>query len=176
MRAPDFLWWGMTAAGSGYLALFLATDASVSLRLGRLGWMMMAVLVARAGLLGLGYRLESGFDTGMAAVTTLGTVVLRLAARVWLVRATRDELNDEIRTACRGLFVRCEGPQQGRFRLYARHSMRELRVAELSSGLQLVVLPTGIGERKMALLVCWFSKRHPGPVPRLRIDLARRTS
>lgn len=172
----DLLWWGVSGAGIVYVALFVAARTPASFRLGRVGWMALAVLVVRTGLLGLGHRLESTFDVSMVVVTTVATVGCRMGARVWLVRATREELNEEIHTACRGLFLGCQELQPGHFRLLARNSTRALKVAKLARRLQLVVLPAGIGERKVMLLVSWFAKQHPGPVPRLRIDLTRRSS
>jgi len=48
-----------------------------------------------------------------------------------------------------------------------------LRVRPLGRRFVLVRLPRAGGQKKVALLVQWFGKQYPGPVPRVRIVLQR---
>lgn len=163
----------MGAAGLIYTALFMVTPCS-ALRLGRIGWMALAILVMRGGLLMLGHPVELPLDATMTVLIATAAGGLRLGARVCLVRDTRAHMSEELRTGCRGLFVPYEERRPGCFLLRARTRTQTMTITELADGVQLVVLPAAAGEAKLRLLVNWWSKQHPGPLPRLRIDLTRR--
>ena len=157
-----------------YGGVFLATPRPASLRLARLGWMGFAIILLRLGLVVQGYRLDPGFDVGMAGATLLGALSCRLGARLWLVRAALEELHEQIATACRGLFLGCEELVPGHLLLSAKGIQRRLRIVSLGSRMQLLILPGATEQGKVALLIDWLSKQYPGPVPRLRIVLKRR--
>ena len=136
--------------------------------------MAAAVLAARLGLIAAGYPLKAGMDWSLTGAVLLGAAGLRLGARVWLVRGGGEELREQIRYACRGLFLECEEPEQGRFAFCAKGMRRHLRTLALGRRLQLVVLPRPGGHAKITLLTQWLSKQYPGPIPRMRRVLKRR--
>jgi hypothetical protein len=136
--------------------------------------MLLAVLVVRAGLLLAGFPPEPWIDVSLAGVVMLFAVSRPWIVRVSLIRVTVDDFREQIGTACRGLFLRCEEEQHGRFLFTAGGSTFNLRMYSIGRRLQLVVLPPVAGHGKVTLLVSWLSKQFPGPVPRVRIILKRR--
>jgi hypothetical protein len=73
--------------------------------------------------------------------------------------------------ACSRLFLNCSESQPGDFALTAKERTWRLRIVKLSHRVQLVILPAAAGPGKVSLLVQWFSKQYPGPVPRFHIVL-----
>jgi hypothetical protein len=173
---PDYLWWGTAATGALITGLFLAARRPVALRLGRLSWLIGLAVVGRLVLIATGHPLTEGWDWMLTGAALLAAIGLRLAASVWLVRAEAGDLRRQIEEACRRLFLACEEPQPGRFRLTAHSETQELRLAPVSRRLQLVRLPRSAARGKIALLVEWLSKQYPGPLPRLRRVLKERPS
>jgi hypothetical protein len=166
-------WWGGIGYGLLYCGIFLATSRSVSLRAARLAWIGFALILLRLGLVALGFRLLPGIDLIMLGAAVSGAVILRLAARCWLVRATSEEVQENIITACRGLLLGCE-ELPGYFIFTVRGMERKLRVIRMASRIQLLILPQHGGQSKTALLIEWLSKQYPGPIPRLKIVFKRR--
>lgn len=168
-----FLWWVAAAGGAVYALLFILARRPVALRVGRLGWLLLAVFVVRLGLLLMGYPLATWPDASLAGTAMLGAICCRLGTRIWLVRGGADDLRQQIETACRGLFLVCQEPQQGRFLLTAKGRTRRLQVLRIGRRLQFVVVPRPGGQGKVRLLVNWLSKQYPSAVPRLHIVLRK---
>jgi hypothetical protein len=165
-------WGGTAVLVGGYVALFLLVRRPVSLRLRRLGWLFLAVFVLRLVLL-LSSPAPGRFDLALAAVALVGGVGLWSAGRVWLLRADAAGLREQIRTACRGLFLELAESKPGLFLLTAKANTWPLRVMGLGRRLQLVVVPRVAGPSKAALLVHWLSMQYPGPVPRIHFVLKK---
>ena len=173
---PGRLWWGAAVILAAYLALFLLARRPVSLRLERLEWLALVVFGLRLVLLALGRPPATYLDLSLTTLALLGTVGLGLRHPIWLARVVREELSQQIWTACRGLFLTCEEPAPGRFLLTAKDGTWQLRTWSLSRRVQVVCLPRPAGPSKVSLLVQWLSKQYPGPVPRVRIVLTRSAS
>src|SRR5437763_584520 len=78
-----------------------------------------------------GCPLQGGADAlGLGALLLAGSA-LRIGARIWLARAAAAELREQIRSTCRGLFLECDEPGPGRFRLMGGGRVDHLRVREL---------------------------------------------
>jgi hypothetical protein len=168
---PDGLWWAAAALVAAYVALFVLARRPVSLRPARVAAPLLAALALRLLLLACGWALEGALDVGATAASAALAAALLLFRRVWLLRARAADLAEQVRDACRGLFLKYEEPQPGRFVLTARGGSRSLRVRALGGRLLAVALPGG-PPGKFALLVHWLSKQYPGPVPRATFVLS----
>jgi hypothetical protein len=171
---PGAFGWAAAAASLGYIALFLLARRPVSLRFARVGGTAAAVLGLRLTLIAC-YPL-AGAERGVMELLLLAALGLWWGARVWLLRATAEELRAQLEEACRRLFLACEEPAPGRFLLTARGDGRRLWLLSLGRWLQLVVLPRSAGHGKVSLLVGWLSKQYPGPIPGIRRVLKERKS
>jgi hypothetical protein len=166
-------WWVATGVLAVYLALFLLARRPVALRLGRLEWFALTVIVFRLGMVLMGYPLEALADMTWFGITLLAAVALRFGSRAWLVRAEAGTLREQIETACRGLFLECAEPAPGEFVFTHKGNRWRLCVRGFGKQTQLVILPRVVGPGKVALLVHWLSKQYPGPIPRIRIVLKK---
>jgi hypothetical protein len=153
-----------------YVLLFILARRPVTLRFGRLGWLLATIVTL---------RMLEGCTSGCLwpLPDFLATVVMGLLAaylvqswRVWLVRATAAELHEQIQTACRGLFLGVAEDQAGRLEL-AAVGKPALEMRKLTPRVQLLELCPVAGPGKVALLCDWLAKQYPGPVPRLRFTL-----
>jgi hypothetical protein len=153
----------------GYVLLFVLARRPVTLRLARVGCLLTTLVGLRLGLAAAGLPSQGTPEVVGTVLLGVAALALILGWRVWLVRATADELGKQIQTACLGLFL---GVQvvQGRLQLAAQ-GKPDLRLRRLASRLQLLVLCSVTGSGKVALLCSWLAKQYPGPVPRLRIIL-----
>jgi hypothetical protein len=127
----------------------------------------------RVGFIAVGYPLQPGPDAFCFGGILLASIALRLCARAWLVRATAQELGEQTRSTCRGLFLECEEPLPGRFRFAVRGITYNLHVREAWERTLNVTLPPTTDRSKVTLLIQWLSKQYPGPLPRIRRDLTR---
>jgi hypothetical protein len=92
--------------------------------------------------------------------------------RLWILRATRDTLSEQIHWACKGLALGCA--QEGTtFVLEHRGMHFELRALPLAPKWQALLLPDRSASTKVALFLDWLGRQYPGPLPRLRIVLKR---
>jgi hypothetical protein len=170
----ETLWAVGGVLAGGYLLLFMLARRPAALRLARLGCLLTALVALRLVLAVGGATLQAPAEVAATVLLGAAAGALLLGRRVWLVRATAGEFREQILTACRGLFLGVhEG--EGRYRLAATDGPA-LRLWTLAARLQLLVLCRVTGPGKVALLCGWLAKQYPGPVPRLRITLKRRTS
>src|SRR5262245_39366350 len=115
------LFWAIGAAlVVGYVLLFLLARRPVTLRLHRLGWLLLGVaglrLVLAVAGAPFGRPLE---DFATLALLAAALVLVLTARRVWLVRATPEGLREQIQAACRGLFLGVTEEPPGRLKLTA---------------------------------------------------------
>jgi hypothetical protein len=154
----------------GYVLLFVLARRPVTLRLARFGWLLASLVVLRLILAVAGVPFQGLLESIGTVLVGLVAAALLLAWRVWLVRATAEELREQIQTACRGLFLGLQEAPVGRLQLAARGEPA-LHLRRLAPRVQLLRLCRGAGPGKVALLCSWLAKQYPGPVPRLRISL-----
>ncbi len=164
------LWLTAVVALAGYLLLFAAARRPVTLRPGRLAVGSALAGVARLLLVVCGQEVDGYLDGGLIGLTLAAAAGLALARRCWLVRTRADELREQIRRACSGLFLTLEEPAPGRLRIRAKEE-QGLRLVGLGRRLQGLVLCKRPEKGKMRLLLDWLMKEYPGPVPRVRITL-----
>jgi hypothetical protein len=169
MLAETFWAAGAVAAG-GYLLLFVLARRPVALRPARVGGLLAGLVGLRLVLAVAGVPLQGSPEVIGTAVLGWAAVAPALAPRAWLVRATGEELREQIQTACRGLFLGLEEAQAGRLRLAAPGNPT-IGLWRLAARVQLMVLCRAPGPGKIALLCGWLANQYPGPVPRLRIIL-----
>jgi hypothetical protein len=153
-----------------YLLAFAARQ-DVSLRPGRLAMLTAAGGVARLLVVALGYRVVWPVDGGLMIAVLACTVALAAARRFWLVRATAQELREQVQAVCGGLFVAVAEPAVGRLVVTAKGQEHRLRLVALAKRLQGLVLCPRPAAGKVKLLVDWLAKQYPGPIPRIRITL-----
>jgi hypothetical protein len=154
----------------GYVLLFVLARRPVSLRLARVGCLLVSLLSLRLVLAVAGMTFQGTREVIGAALLGMAAVALVLAWRVWLVRATEDELRAQIQLTCQGLFLGVQEPQACRLQL-AVQGKPTLHLKKLASRVTLLVRCRAEGSGKVALLCRWLAKQYPGPVPRLRISL-----
>jgi hypothetical protein len=131
------------------------------------------VLILRLILLVVGYPVVPGLDAGCIIILMLGTLILAMGRRVWILRVYQAELRQQVKAACRGLFLSCDEAAKGKFLLTARGNSCVLRVWSLSPRTHLVKVPPLACHKKVALLVSWLSKQYSGPLPLVSIVLKR---
>jgi hypothetical protein len=170
----ETLWAVGTVVVGGYVLLFVLARRPVTLRLARIGCLLTTILGLRLVLAVTGVTFQGTLEVIGTLLLGVAAVALILGWRVWLVRATADELREQIQTACRGLFLGVQ-EVQGRLQL-ATPGKPSIRLRRLASRMLLMVLCRVTGSGKVALLCSWLAKQYPGPVPRLRIILKGGTS
>ena len=158
---------------AAYLLLFLFATKPVSLRCGRLGWILLALPAARGVMLLAGSPPQLGIEASLAAVVILIVLTRKWIARVWIVRTTSADFWERIDIASRGLFLKCEERTDGRRVLRAGEQSAELTMKTIGKRFQCVFLPPSGVHGKLTLLVDWLAKQYPGPVPRVRIVLKK---
>jgi hypothetical protein len=166
----ETLWAVGAAVAGGYALLFVLARRPVTLRLPRVGALLATVVGLRLVLAMPGVTFQGAPEVIGTVLLGVAAITLILARHVWLVRATADELSEQIQTACRGLFLGVREAQAGRLRL-AAPGEPTLRLRRLGARVQLMVLCRVPGSGKVALLCSWLAKQYPGPVPRLHIVL-----
>ena len=166
----ETLWVVGAVVVGGYVLLFVLARRPVTLRLPRVGCLLATILGLRLVLSVTGMPFQGTPEVIGTVLLGVAAIAFVLSRRVWLVRATGEELRERIQAACRGLFLGVQEAQAGRLQLAAQ-GKPALRLRRLASRVQLLVLCRGAGSRKVALLCSWLAKQYPGPVPRLRITL-----
>jgi hypothetical protein len=164
------VWVAGAVVVAGYLLLFMLARRPVTLRLGRLGWLLAALVVLRLVLAWAGLPLEGWPEWIATVLLGLTAIALVPARRVWLVRSSPEALREQIQTACRGLFLGMEENPPGRLQLSAQ-GKPALLLRRLAPRIQVLVLCRVSGPGKVALLCDWLARQYPGPVPRLRFVL-----
>ncbi len=167
------LWAAGGVVVGGYVLLFLFAQRPVTLRLARAGWLLAILVGLRLLAMLAGVPLQGPLEVPLTVLLGVAAVALLSAKRIWLVRATAEELREQIETVCRGLFLGVHEPRPGRLLLSAQGEPA-LRLRKLVSRVQVLVLCRVAGPGKVALLCSWLAKNYPGPVPRIRIVLQRR--
>jgi hypothetical protein len=168
MRAETL--WAAALGTGGYVLLFVLARRPVALRLARVGGLLAAVVGLRLALAVAGVPLRGPLEWIGTALLGVTAGTLLLARRVWLVRATAEEVRGQIQTACRGLFLGVQEAPPGRLQL-ATPGEPSLHLRRLAPRVQLLVRCRVAGPGKVALLCSWLAKQYPGPVPRVRIVL-----
>ena len=158
-----------------YVALCFTARQPVALRPQRVGFLCAAALVLRAGLWGAGYPLVSDAGETIVLLGAAAGTVLVFFSRTWLVRDSLDHFRQQAQTATKGLLLQADEPHPGLFILPSRGGSCRLTVRPLTSRWLLVMLPHSKRPSKVELLVSWFSKQYPGPIPSLRIVLERKS-
>jgi hypothetical protein len=171
MNRSDVLYWIAIGAIVAYLSLFLFTTRPVSLRCGRLGWILLAFPAARGVMLLTGSTPQLWSEASWAMVVIVIVLTRKWSTRVWIVRTTATDVRERIETACRGLFLKIEEPADGRYRLTVGEQSVDLRLMTIGKRFQCVLLPSAGAHGKLSLLVDWLAKQYPGPVPPVRIVL-----
>lgn len=166
------LWWFAPGALLLYAFLAVFPPRPVGLRPARLGRLALALVGLRLVLVPAGLPVDGVAEGAALALAAALGAALCLGYRVWVVRATREALGEQVRSACRGLFLDCAGEGPGTFVLRHKETAGRLRVVSLSHHWQVLLLPGG-ASAKVALLVSWLGRQYPGPIPRVRIVLKR---
>jgi hypothetical protein len=164
------LWVAGAVLAASYVLLFVLARRPVTLRPARLSCLLAGVVGLRLVLLAGGEPLEVPWELAGTVLLGVVAVALVLGRRVWLVRATAQELRGQIETGCRGLFLGVREVHPGRLELAARGEPA-LGVRRLAARVQVLVLCRAAGPGKVTLLLSWLAKQYPGPVPRVRIVL-----
>lgn len=154
----------------GYVLLFVLARRAVSLRLARVGGFLTTILGLRLVLAAAGVTFSGTLEVIGTVLLGVTAIVLLSARRVWLVRATGEELREQIQIACRGLFLGVQEDRANRLQL-AAPAQPAFLLRKLAPRVQLMVLCRAAGSSKVAILCRWLAKQYPGPVPRLRIIL-----
>lgn len=166
------LWCASAFVIGSYVLLFALARRPVTLRLARVGGLLTVIVSLRLILIAAGAPPE-GWPSWIGVILlAVIAAALVLARRVWLVRATAEELNEQIQIACRGLFLVANELGPGRLRLVAPGEPT-LHIWSLGSRVQALAIDRSLETGKAALLYSWLAKQYPGPVPRLRIVLKR---
>jgi hypothetical protein len=174
MEESYFPYWIVIGAITAYLLLFLVTTRPVSLRCGRLGWILLALPAARGVMLLAGSPPQLSIEASLATVVILIVLTRKWIARVWIVRTTTADFWEGLENACRGLFLKCDERTDARCRLRAGEQSAELMMKTIGGRFQCILLPPLSVHAKLTLLVDWLAKQYPGPVPRVRIILKGR--
>jgi hypothetical protein len=166
----ETVWTAGAVIGGGYVLLFLLARRPVSLRPGRIGGLLAGVCCLRLVAAAAGEPLDEPMEWTGLALVGIAAAALGMTWRSWLVRATAEELRDQVEIACRGLFLGIKEPRAGRIQL-AAPGEPTLHLRNLAPRVQLLTLVRMTGSGKTALLHSWLAKQYPGPVPRLQIVL-----
>jgi len=164
----------VTGAGAlaVYAILVILARRPVALRLSRLGWLVLIVAALRLLLVPLGYSMHGTVEWIAWCGTLAAALVMSTCRRLWIVRVTADSLCEQVRWACKGLFLPCaEG--ESTFRLGKSAESQTLAFVSIARNWQILVLPKRGGSAKMALFLNWLSKQYPGPLPRIRFVLKK---
>jgi hypothetical protein len=168
-------WWFAAAAVLVWVILAVVPARPVGVRFAPVGGLALTVAMLRLVLIPMGYPIEGLGEWSAwvgAMVVGLGLIVCR---RFCLVRTTPQALREQIEWACKGLFLTCaEGKNQ--FVFSHKQANSTLSWFSVSSGWQLLRLPTRRDSAKVALLVDWLAKQYPGPFPRMRIAIGKGVS
>src|SRR5262249_29141207 len=113
----------------------------------------------------------SGLAWGLPAGALAGAAALALVRRWWLFKAPQGVLREQLRAACRALFLEHAEPGAREGTFTAKGQSWRLRLVGRGRRLQVGGLPGVQGPGKAALLLEWLGKQSPGPVPRVRIVL-----
>lgn len=167
---PETLWLAGAVGVGGYVLLFLLANRPISLRLGRTGCLLASLAALRLLAARMGVPVVCPLEWIGIVLVGLSILALALARRVWLVRASAEDLQGQMETAFRGLFLAVREPLPGRFHL-ASSDKPILRLRRLAPRVQLLIRYGTAGPGKVALFYRWLEKQYPGPVPRLRIVL-----
>jgi len=171
---PNGLWLGTGIAALMYATLFLLPRRPAAIRAGRLALLGLLVLVLRAMLLSAGYTVDTWLDASFLLLGLLGTFILALGRRMWILRTQEADLRKQINWACSRLYLPFNESATGQFLFTIQDNTYGLRVLSFTHRIQFVLLPPIAAHRKVALLVNWLSKQYPEPLPRVHITLKRR--
>ena len=166
----ETLWTAGAVVMGGYVLLFLLVKRPVSFRLGRFGWLLAIIVALRLLVVMVGVPVSSPLEWIGIVLAGVTVLALLLARRVWLVRASAEELREQLETAFRGLFLTVRESLPGRLHL-ASNGKPILRLWRLAPRVQLMICSGAAEPGKVALFYSWLAKQYPGPVPRLRIIL-----
>jgi len=164
--------WLMIGIYPGLIGILFALSGNpVSLRAGRLAFVVALFLLARGLLLVAGYGITGAGDG--IAFAGAGTVVLLLLLlqRYWLLRTSAEEFCSRMEFAGRGLLMETSKAAPGLVLMQTGRQQQEIWYRELLPRLLLVCLPSGRKQGKVSLLLMWLGKVYPSPIPHPRIYL-----
>src|SRR5437879_1689392 len=93
---PEIYWGSAAALAAAYGALFLVARRPVSLRLGRLGWPVLALAGMRLVLWGMGVPFQNYLDVCLVYVAASGAIGLLIRRDTWLIRVEGEDLRQQI--------------------------------------------------------------------------------
>lgn len=161
--------WLCVIVPAGYCLAFRLTRRSVTLRLGRLGWVLLVSSAASVGLLML-FEASNRLWTvpATAAAVSLGPLAFR---RVWVFNVASDAFREAVEDGCARLFLRFASASSEFRAGDPKFDHEDLSFVTMGARLTLLRLPRRPSSGKTRLLVQWLSKQYPGPIPQIRIVL-----
>ena len=170
---------------SVYAVPFLFASQARSLRLIRLMVLLLVVMCAGRVVIASAGFAESNFasnwvgDIGLLAVAVVALAARRQIERVWLLRIAMADLQTQIESACKGLFLRNDFQHnvsltRTRVVFQIKGESAVLRTRRIGAKLQFVVLPPDNVHGKITLLTRWLAKQFPGPIPKVKFVLSKK--
>ena len=160
-----------TAVVAAYVGLFVLARGPATLRLRRLGSMLLAVAFLRVSALVAGLNVTGRTESVLMVSILVVGLLLLAAKRIWFFRIGAGTLRAQIDAACQRLFLPMEEPMPGRLQFTTKKRVRWLHMWPLGRRFLLAALPPVPDRDKVKLLLDWLSKQYPGPIPRIRIIL-----
>jgi hypothetical protein len=180
-----YVWLAVTGALLlGYLGLFLARK-EVAVRPRGLIVLLAVCVMLEPPIMWVWKTPAWKTPEGVAFAPTAGALLmfalllagLSLCFGGWsfrLVHAGAAAVLAEMDEACRRLFIQKDDSYPARPKLAAKGKTLTLSVLPLGSRFCLILLPRAAAPGKLTLFLGWLSKRYPGPIPKIRVNLDRR--
>ena len=158
-----------------YLAFFLLGRRPSAIRLSRVG--QLVVLFAIGNILLSFIFVEAGDQRNwpvFICCMLIGICFWRLS-RITLVRLAAKEFQELVQTGSARLLLQCEIISSRELVLTGRNRTASIHSFSVAPRILLVLTPTVRSTDKITLLLQWLPKVMPGPLPRIRIALKRKS-
>ncbi len=159
-----------------YLVFFLLARRPTAIRVSRIGQLIVQFITFGTVLT----FLVAGPDDPLNWPLTISCLVTGIClwplSQIFLVRLGADQFQELVHTGSTRLLLACETTGSRHLTLTGRTRTASIRSFPVAPRILIAVMPAAHLRDKITLLVQWLPKVLPGPLPRIRIALKRKTS
>jgi hypothetical protein len=159
-----------------YVVFFLLARRPTAIRCSRIG-KLIVLLITFSTLLTF---VVAGSDDPLNWPLTISCLVAGIClwplSQIFLVRLATDQFQELVHTGSARLLLACETTGSRHVSLTGRTRSASIRSFPVAPRILIAVMPAAHPRDKITLLIRWLPKVLPGPLPRLRIVLKKKSS
>ena len=159
-----------------YVVFFLLARRPTAIRCSRIGQLIVLLITFSALLTFVVTGSHDSVNWPLTISFLLAGICLCLLSQIFLVRLTADQFQALVHTGSARLLLVCETTGARHVTLTGRSRTATVRSFPVAPRILIAFMPVAHPRDKIALLIHWLPKVLPGPLPRIRIVLKKKSS